>query len=87
MSQSDKLIKRVLSVPSDLTYEELKQFLKIYDFLEGTKGKTSGSRVKFFRKSDAAIILLHKPHPENIVGRSTIRKVIDYLREAGVIYE
>lgn len=87
MSQKEKLKQRVLSVPSDLTYDELKNFLNIYEYNEDTRGKTSGSRVKFFRESDFAVIFLHKPHPENIIGKKALRAVIDNLKERGDIDE
>lgn len=83
MSKKEKLINRVLYVPSDLTYEELRSFLNFFGFLEGNKGKTSGSRVIFYRKEDGRLIFLHKPHPNNIVGKNTIRAVIDKLKEYG----
>ncbi|MDE6597607.1 MAG: type II toxin-antitoxin system HicA family toxin [Clostridia bacterium] len=87
MSTIEKLIQRVLSVPSDLSYDELKNFLSYYNFIEDTKGKTSGSRVRFMRQHDSALILLHKPHPSNIVGRKTIRAVIENLKERGDLNE
>lgn len=85
MSTKDKLINRVLSIPSDLTYDELKKFLEIYNFKEDNRGKTSGSRVKFIREIDKAVIFLHKPHPENIIGKTALRAVIQTLKEQGAI--
>lgn len=83
MSKKDKLLKRILSVPADVSYEELKNFLSLFNFEESQKGKTSGSRVAFCRKSDKRIILIHKPHPENIIGRKALRAVIEKLEEFG----
>lgn len=87
MGTSDKLTKRVLSVPSDLTYSELKNFLKQFGYQEDTKGKTSGSRVRFIRETDNSIILLHKPHPGNIVKQYAIKLVINTIKEQGDLDE
>ena len=35
-------------------------------FIEDNKGKTSGSRVRFYNKNGTKIDL-HRPHPKNIV--------------------
>lgn len=83
MSKREKLINRVLSVPADLTYDELKSFLNGFGFMESNKGRTSGSRVGFYREKDMTVIFLHKPHPENIVGKSAIRAIIEKLKEYG----
>ncbi len=49
MSKSEKAKARILSKPKDYTYTEAKAFLSQLEFEEYNKGKTSGSRVKFFR--------------------------------------
>jgi len=45
MSTKEKLKDRVLSVPSDLKYAEMRTFLNLLGFKELNKGSTSGSRV------------------------------------------
>ena len=52
-------------------------------FEEYNKGKTSGSRVRFFRESDNKVILLHKPHPEDEMDRGAVAELVDYLKEIG----
>ena len=47
MSKLDKAINRLKAAPKDYTYSEAKQLLGQLGFEESTKGKTSGSRVKF----------------------------------------
>ena len=81
MSTKAKLVQRVLSIPSDLTYDELKTFLEHYGYYEDTRGKTSGSRVVFLRKKDNSNIFLHKPHPTNIVGQRTLKEILKKLKE------
>lgn len=83
MSTYDKLKQRIISIPSDFTYKELKRFLLHFGYIEDNKGPTSGSRVKFFRESDKSIIMLHKPHPGDIVGKSALRAVVDKLKGQG----
>ncbi len=68
MSRLDKAKERLKSIPKDYTYSEAKYLLGQLGFVENNKGKTSGSRVKFERESDGKIILLHKPHPSNILN-------------------
>jgi len=78
------LIERLLSCPKDLTWEELITVLTHYGFIELKKGKTGGSRRKFADET-GNIIILHKPHPANIVKQYAIRYVIEYLNETGKI--
>ncbi len=84
MAKRDKLFERLISVPNDLTWEELVKILSLCGYTEITKGKTGGSRRKF---SDANknIISLHKPHPKNTVKVYAIRHVIEFLKEKGHI--
>lgn len=83
MGQIEKLIERIKKVPSDLTYDEIRRFMRYLGYEETNKGKTSGSRVAFYRERDKAIIILHKPHPENVMKRYAIRQIIETLKERG----
>lgn len=47
MSKEKKIIDRFLSIPSDLTWDELLNVLTTYGYKEIKKGKTGGSRRKF----------------------------------------
>lgn len=80
MSKRDKTIKRLLSMPSDFTYAELKQVLSAYGFEELTGGKTSGSAVKFQNEKTGEKIYLHKPHPGDIVKRYVLQEVVRMIR-------
>lgn len=84
MSRGDKLIDRFLSVPKDLTWEELVAVLKYYGYTQLKSGKTGGSRRKFINDKKV-IINLHKPHPENVVKQYAIRQIIEKLTEQGDI--
>ncbi|MCM1057454.1 MAG: type II toxin-antitoxin system HicA family toxin [Firmicutes bacterium] len=81
MSRFEKAKMRILNVPSDYTYTEAKYLLGKLGFEEYNKGKTSGSRVKFYRESDKRIIMLHKPHPEEIMDRGAVADLVKKLHE------
>ena len=76
----DKLIARFLSVPKDLTWNELIKILSCYGYYELATGMTGGSRRRF-ADADKNIINLHKPHPSNLVKQYAIRQIIDILKE------
>ncbi|GAB3415060.1 type II toxin-antitoxin system HicA family toxin [Niabella aquatica] len=84
MTKKRKLADRILSIPSDFTWDELTGLLSFYGYDEVRKGKTAGSRKKFV-DADGNVILLHKPHPSNIVKKYAIRQVVEYLTEKGKI--
>lgn len=84
MSKKEKLLQRLKSKPKDFTYDELKALLNYLGYFEYNKGKTSGSRVKFFNINGAKIDL-HKPHPGNIIKPYKINEIINILNERGLI--
>lgn len=83
MSQYQKAIDRLRSIPTDYTYSELRKVLTKMGFIEHNKGNTSGSRVKFYRASDKAIINLHKPHPGDIMKVYAVKNVVEALEGYG----
>ena len=83
MSRFEKAKERLRSRPKDYTYTEARVLLSQIGFTEYTKGKTSGSRIKFYRESDQRIIMFHKPHPGNIMDRGAVEDVIKKLAEWG----
>jgi hypothetical protein len=84
MSRTEKLVQRLLSVPRDLTWEELIKILAQFGYAELKKGKTGGSRRKF-ADDKRSIIILHKPHPGNIVKEYAVKQVVAHLIEKGYI--
>jgi HicA toxin of bacterial toxin-antitoxin, len=84
MSRTEKLVRRLLSIPKDFTWEELVKLLAQFGYIELKKGKTGGSRRKFADEKKN-IIILHKPHPGNILKEYAIKQVIDQLIEKGYI--
>ncbi len=83
MSKKEKLIRRLKSRPKDFTFEEMQTLLEMLGYTMDNKGKTSGSRVKFTKNSD--IVILHKPHPGNIIPEYQIRQIIEKLGKVGLI--
>ncbi len=83
MSKFEKAKERILQKPKDYTYTEARYLLSQMGFEEYNKGKTSGSRVRFFREADKKAILLHKPHPEDKMDRGAVSGLIDYLKGIG----
>ena len=78
MSRIEKLIKKFLSVPKALTWEEYVKVLNHFGYIELKTGKTGGSRRKFVNFNND-IIIVHKPHPQNIVKRYVMEQAIEKL--------
>lgn len=79
MSRFEKAKDRIRLKPKDYTYTEAKTLLTLMGFVEYNKGKTSGSRVKFYREKDQKIILLHKPHPGDVMKPGAVRDLYNFL--------
>ena len=84
MGTKDKLRERFLKMPSDFTFDEMQRLLEGYGYEKGNKGRTSGSRI-IFKNGAKRPIMLHKPHPGNIVKEYAIKQVLEDLKEAGFI--
>ena len=85
MSQHEKAVARLLSCPKDYTYAEAASLLSNLEYEERTKGKTSGSRVRFYRVRDCKAIDLHRPHSPSILKEYSIKDLIAHLKENGDI--
>ncbi|MBO7140817.1 MAG: type II toxin-antitoxin system HicA family toxin [Prevotella sp.] len=84
MGTREKLRERFLKLPSDFTFEEMQRLLEGFGYERSNKGRTSGSRL-IFKNGDKRPIMLHKPHPGNIVKEYAMKQVLEELREAGYI--
>lgn len=49
----------------------------------GNKGKTSGSRVRFYRSTDGKLIDLHKPHPNPEMDVAAVKSLKAFLESIG----
>lgn len=83
MSKFNKAKERLRLKPKDYTYTEAKALLSQIGFVEYNKGKTSGSRVKFYREKDQKIILLHKPHPGDVMKAGSVKDLYEFLLNLG----
>lgn len=79
MTKKEKLIERMRRLPKDFTFAELETVLVQLGFEKDDKGKTSGSRVRFYHKDKQMQYLAHKPHPSNIVKEKALKDIVDYL--------
>lgn len=84
MVAKDKLLERFKRLPKDFTFDELTTLLAMFGFERSNKGKTSGSRV-IFKNGDKKAIMIHKPHPGNIVKGYALKQVYNYLKECNLI--
>ena len=85
MGIEEKMIARIKSSPADYTYTEAKALAKRFGYLEKNKGSTSGSRVLFYRESDNKKILLHKPHPSDVMKTYAVKQLLNQFKENGDI--
>ncbi len=85
MGRLEKAKERLKAIPKDYTYSEVRTLLRHIGFEEFNKGKSSGSRVKFYRKKDGLIIMLHKPHPGDVMSVASTRDVYEQLHRIGEI--
>jgi hypothetical protein len=84
MTKKDKLKERLLSFPSDFTWDELRKLLLSFGYRESNAGKTSGSRVRFISDKYSPI-LLHKPHPKPVIKMYMLKQIIDQLKKEGLL--
>ena len=83
VSQLEKAKLRLKSAPVDYTYSEARSLLKKIGYMEYSKGKNSGSRVKFYRAEDDSVILLHKPHPGDQMSPGAVDELKTMLERSG----
>ena len=79
MSQKEKLIKKIHRLPKDFTFDELKTLFSYLGFEFENKGKTSGSRVKFYNEKLQMQYMAHKPHPSSITKEKALKDILNYL--------
>ena len=84
MGTKDKLIERFKTLPSDFSFHEVERLLKYFGYEKSNKGKTSGSRI-IYKNGNKRPIMLHKPHPRDIMKAYAMRQLLNDLTEAGFI--
>ncbi len=86
MTKNDKLLIRLTKFPtaSDITFNELCSVLSSLGFdWTGDRGGSHGRFVSRSSKSD--VIFCARPHPRNVLGRGTIRNIVESLRTMGYL--
>ena len=82
MGTKEKLLKRLKQKPKDFTFAEAERLLLMLGYEKSNKGKTSGSRVLFF-KPERLPVFLHKPHPQNELKEYALKQLIAELTKNG----
>ena len=83
MSKLEKLKSRLLSEPTDFTFNELGTLLKSLGYILNNAGNTSGSSVKFINPTTNHNINFHRPHPSPILKSYVIKRIISELKKEG----
>jgi len=81
MSKRKKLLDRLATLPKNFTFDEHCTLMGLLDFEMSNKGRTSGSRVAFFK--DNIVISLHKPHHGNELYSYQVKQVFEVLSDNG----
>ncbi|MBO6068042.1 MAG: type II toxin-antitoxin system HicA family toxin [Bacteroidales bacterium] len=84
MGTKEKLIERLKRLPTDFTFDEAERLLTLFGYVKSNKGKTSGSKVMFMDEQKRKI-LLHRPHPGNVLKAYAIKEILDKLFRNGNI--
>lgn len=84
MGRKEKLVARLRRHPRDFTFEEMCTLLGLLGFRLSNKGATSGSRVAFVNQRYGAIVL-HRPHPGNVLKPYQVHQLLAMLEEKGLV--
>lgn len=85
MSKKEKLVQRLLMLPKDFTFAELESLLIQLGFEMDNKGKTSGSRIRFYNREKQLQYLAHKTHPTSIIKPNALKDIVIYLQNNNLI--
>ena len=84
MGTKEKLLERLKSLPKDFTFDEAERLLNLFGYVKSNKGKTSGSRVPFF-KDGYIPVFMHRPHPQNVLKGYAVKQLLNELINNGDI--
>lgn len=82
MSKKEKMIERLLSVPTDYTFFELKRLSSKLGCVLSQNG--SGSRCMLISPQGSRF-LFHKPHSYGYFKEYAVKDLISFLRKEGLI--
>lgn len=83
MSKKEKLIKRLKSNPKDFSINEADTLMKMLGYSKSDKGRTSGSRIMYTKGN--SVIIMHRPHPGNILKSYQVRQIREHLEKEELI--
>lgn len=83
MSKKEKLLQKLKMNPKDFTFDELQTLLEAIGFQKQESGKTSGSRVRFYRGTRT--ICLHKPHPRKELLTYQVKQILQFLEKEDLL--
>jgi len=87
MSKQEKLLKKILEIPRNFTFDELVTLMRGFGYSVENRGRSSGSAIMFYHSAINDKILIHKPHPEKEVKRYILLMIIEKLRKNKMIRE
>lgn len=85
MGKKEKLEARLLSRPTDMTFEEVSTLFGYYGLSQKKTGKAGGSRVRFSNADGSVVIIFHRPHNPGTFKRYLIDQIIDKLKQEGFL--
>lgn len=84
MSKYDTIKRKLKQGSGNLTFDELTTLLQHFGYQKDNKGRTSGSRIKFYKK-DGHVIIMHKPHPRKTLLEYQVKQIRSILKEDGLL--
>ena len=78
MSRRDKALDRLLQKPADFSWSELTTVMLSFGF---ELKKSGGSARKFIHRETRATLMMHQPHPSNVLKQYQVKAAIDFLRQ------
>jgi hypothetical protein len=87
MSKQEKLLKKLLEIPRNFTFDELLTLMKSFGYKVENRGRSSGSAIMFYHPELKDKIMIHRPHPEKEVKQYVLLMMIEKLRKNKMINE
>ena len=84
MSKYDTIKRKLKQGSGNLTFDELVTLLQHLGYQKDNKGRTSGSRIRFYKDGGHAIIM-HKPHPRKTLLGYQVKQIRLTLKEDGLL--
>lgn len=83
MTRVEKLARQLMACPRTFRFDDAVRVMALYGFELDGKGRTSGSRVRFYRERDGRMMLMHLPHPGDELRAAAVRELASFLKEVG----